>query len=50
VREKTIIFQAVMFPLPLIPSHQGRGNMTFYEVANIKYRLIEPHIVADTSL
>jgi hypothetical protein len=44
MREKTIIFQAVMFPLPLIPSvsaelvagHQGRGNMTFYEVVKIE--------------
>jgi len=23
-------------PLPFIPSHQGRGNMTFYEFINVR--------------
>jgi len=22
-------------PLPFVPSHQGRGNMTFYETINV---------------
>jgi len=33
VRVQIAIFQIVMFPLPLIPSHQGRGKQTFCEVA-----------------
>jgi len=32
-------------PLPFIPSHQGRGNPTFYEtvkIKNSKFKIISP--------
>jgi hypothetical protein len=28
------IISTTYIPLPLIPSHQGRGNPTFYETVN----------------
>jgi len=27
-------------PLPFIPSHQGRGNWTFYEAVKVNFREI----------
>jgi hypothetical protein len=31
-----MILKQVMFPLPFIPSHHGRGNMTFYKVIKVR--------------
>ncbi len=28
-------FQRVIFPLPIIPSHEGRGIFTFYEIIKV---------------
>ncbi len=30
----------VYIPLPLIPSHQGRGNKTFYELVKLEYPVL----------
>jgi len=30
------VISSTYVPLPLIPSHQGRGNSTFYEFINIR--------------
>ena len=34
MRVNITLFQWLTFPLPLIPSRQGRGNLTFYEFVN----------------
>ena len=32
---KITLFQAIISPLPFIPSRQGRGNSTFYRFINV---------------
>ena len=35
LRVKSKAFQPIIFPLPLVPSRQGRGNGTFYEFVKV---------------
>jgi hypothetical protein len=37
--EKSRNFNKLFIPLPIIPSRQGRGNLTFYET--IKYCILK---------
>ena len=34
------IISTTYVPLPLIPSHQGRGNPTFYKCAKYRYNTL----------
>ena len=39
--EKSRYFQKLFIPLPFLPSRQGRGNATFYEIINVTLKKIE---------